>query len=291
MPAAETMKKTLVSAAWTVLAPLSAQAGCTLAQPPDMNLGIYTGALSTSGSTQMTVNCDLIFSLNYSLGINAGTGTGATTSIRKMTGPAAATLNYGLFRDTPGTQKWGNTSGDMATGSWVLLGTRQFPVYPRITAGQLVAPGTYIDTVVTNSTRLNSGNRSFTVTAVVQPLCQITATNLAFGSYTGEVLDAASTLTVTCTKTTPYYVNLSDGQHPDGSYLPRAIGPGGVLLSYTMFRDAARSSRWGNTYNLDGVAGTGSGSAQTLNVYGRVAAGQFVTPGAYTDTVIATITY
>jgi spore coat protein U-like protein len=58
-----------------------------------------------------------------------------------------------------------------------------------------------------------------------------------------------------------------------------------------MFHDAARSSRWGNTYNLDGVAGTGSGSAQTLNVYGRVAAGQLVTPGTYTDTVIATITY
>jgi spore coat protein U-like protein len=277
------MKKNLASAALMVLAPLSAQAACTLAQPPNMNLGIYTGALSTAGSTSIRVNCTIL-SADYNISLNAGTGTGATTSTRKMTGPASATLNYGLFRDAAHAQNWGNIVGvDTASGSGLVL-VRDFTIYPQIPAGQLVAPGTYVDTI-------SSASRSFTVTAVVQAMCQITATNLAFGSYTGEALDAVSTLKVTCTKTTPYYVNLGDGQHPDGSYLPRAIGPGGVLLSYTMFRDAARTSRWGNTYNLDGVAGTGSGSAQTLNVYGRVAAGQFVTPGAYTDTVIATITY
>jgi spore coat protein U-like protein len=266
-----------------LLAPVSAQAACTLAQPPNMNLGTYTGAVSTAGSTSIRVNCTA-GSSNYTIGLNAGTGAGATTSTRKMTGPASATLNYGLFRDAAHAQNWGNVVGvDTASGSGS-TSVRNFTIYPQTLAGQLVAPGTYVDTIAT-------GTRSFTVTAVVNPLCQITATNLAFGSYTGDVLDAVSALTITCTKTTPYYVNLDDGQHRDGSYLPRAIGPGGVLLSYTMFHDAARSSRWGNTYNLDGVAGTGSGSAQTLNVYGRVAAGQYVTPGTYTDTVIATITY
>ena len=277
------MKKNLLSAALVLLAPVSAQAICKLEQPPDMNLGAYTGAVSTAGSTNITVTCKGN-SANYTIGLNAGTGAGATTSTRKMTGPAAATLNYGLFRDAAHAQNWGNTVNvDTASGSGS-TSVRNFTIYPQISAGQLVAPGTYVDTIATDS-------RSFTVTAVVQPQCQITASNLAFGSYTGEVLYAVSALTVTCTKTTPYYVNLDDGQHRDGSFLPRAIGPGGVLLSYTMFQDAARSSRWGTTYNLDGVAGTGSGSAQSLTVYGRVAAGQFVTPGTYTDTVIATITY
>jgi spore coat protein U-like protein len=277
------MKKNLISAALIVLAPVGAQAACTLDQPPNMNLGTYTGAVTSAGSTNITVSCKGN-SPDYTIGINAGTGAGATTSTRKMTGPASATLNYGLFLDAAHAQNWGNVAGgDTASGSGKTK-DKNFTIYPQMSAGQLVAPGTYIDTIAT-------GTRSFTVTAVVHPMCQITATNLAFGSYTGEVLDAVSTLTVTCTKTTPYYVNLDDGQHRDGSFLPRAIGPGGVLLSYTMFQDAARSSRWGNTYNLDGVAGTGSGSAQSLIVYGRVAARQFVTPGTYTDTVIATITY
>lgn len=276
-------KNPLVLAAGMVLFPLSAQSACTLAQPPDMNLGTYSGALTTSGSTSVRVNCTVL-SPDYTIPLNAGTGVGANTSTRKMTGPASATLNYGLFRDAAHTQNWGNTTGvDTASGSGQVA-TRNFTIYPQIPAGQLPAPGTYVDTI-------SSATRSFTVTAVVQPMCQITATNLAFGSYTGVALDAASTLTVTCTKTTPYYVNLGDGLHPDVNFLPRASGPGGVMLSYTLFREAARVNRWGNTYNLDGVAGTGSGSAQSLTVYGRVAADQFVTPGAYADTVIATMTY
>jgi spore coat protein U-like protein len=281
------MKKNLLSAALIVLAPFSAQARCKLERPPNMNLGTYTGAVSTAGSTNISVTCKGN-SAHYTIGLNAGTGAGATTSTRKMTGSASSTLNYGLFRDAAHARNWGNTVNvDTASGSGETP-DRNFTIYPQVAAGQLVAPGTYHDTITAAS---GAGSGSFTITALVQPLCQITATNLVFGAYTGGVLDAVSTLTVACTKTTTYYVNLSDGQQPDGSLLPRAIGPGGVLLSYTMFHDAARSSRWGNTYNLDGVAGTGSGSAQTLNVYGRVAAGQLVTPGTYTDTVIATITY
>ncbi|WP_277971552.1 spore coat protein U domain-containing protein, partial [Sphingomonas echinoides] len=33
------------------------------------------------------------------------------------------------------------------------------------------------------------------------------------------------------------------------------------------------------------------GSSQSLNVYGRIPAGQLPTPGAYSDTLTATITY
>jgi spore coat protein U-like protein len=39
------------------------------------------------------------------------------------------------------------------------------------------------------------------------------------------------------------------------------------------------------------VSGTGNGNAQTLTVYGQLPAGQYVTPGAYADTITATITY
>jgi spore coat protein U-like protein len=39
------------------------------------------------------------------------------------------------------------------------------------------------------------------------------------------------------------------------------------------------------------VTGTGNGAIQALTVYGQTPAGQYVSPGSYTDTITATITY
>ena len=68
-------------------------------------------------------------------------------------------------------------------------------------------------------------------------------------------------------------------------------GPGAALLGYAMYRDSARTLNWGATAGTDTVGGTGSGAAQTLTDYGRVAGSQYVAPGAYTDTITATITF
>jgi spore coat protein U-like protein len=62
-------------------------------------------------------------------------------------------------------------------------------------------------------------------------------------------------------------------------------------LSYALFQDAARTINWGVTIGTDTLTGSGNGNAQALIVYGRVATGQLIAPGAYTDTVTATITY
>jgi len=39
------------------------------------------------------------------------------------------------------------------------------------------------------------------------------------------------------------------------------------------------------------VAGTGTGAAQNLTVYGRIPASQFPGAGSYSDTVVVTLTY
>jgi spore coat protein U-like protein len=282
------MKHQLAMAAMVLLAPVAAGAGCVLAHPPDMILGPYTGATATSGASNTTVSCSRN-SKDYDLSLDEGHGVGATTSNRKLTGPASATLAYGLFQDAARSRNWGNRGdSDTVSGSGSVA-TSVFTIYPRIAGGQLVAPGTYSDSITMGGQGI--GTRNFNVTAVVQAGCQITATNIDFGIYTGAALDSVGTLSITCTRTTPYYVNLGDGMNRDGNYLPRAASASGDLLSYTMFQDAARSHRWGNTYNFDGVAGTGTGALQSLTVYGRVLADQTAAPGVYTDTVIATITY
>jgi spore coat protein U-like protein len=130
------------------------------------------------------------------------------------------------------------------------------------------------------------------VSATVQAACLNTATALTFGVYTGFQADATATITITCTNTTPYTVGLSAGASASATPTARKMtGTGGALLAYSMFTDAARTINWGNAAQTNWVTGTGSGAGQPLTVYGRIAANQFVAPGAYTDTVTATVTY
>ncbi len=132
---------------------------------------------------------------------------------------------------------------------------------------------------------------SMTITATVQPTCQITAASLDLGVYTGQQRDGSATLSVTCTNTTPYYINIGPGLNPDGSGYPTMAGAGAARLPYRLYQDASRTIPWRNTLNVDGQAGTGTGSAQTLTVYGRISAGNFVAPGTYSDTVVVTVNY
>jgi spore coat protein U-like protein len=132
------------------------------------------------------------------------------------------------------------------------------------------------------------------VTVTVPATCQITATALAFGVYSGVVDLEPSTLTIICTNTTPYTVGLNAGlgTNPVATVTTRHMnGPAPAGLAYALYRDNARTLNWGQTIGTDTMSGSGNGSSQVLTVYGRIAAGQFVNPGSYGDTIIATITY
>lgn len=133
---------------------------------------------------------------------------------------------------------------------------------------------------------------TFSVTATVQAMCLISTNPLAFGTYTGAQIDATSTLIITCTNTTPYNVGLNAGTAAGATVTTRKMtGPGASLLNYALYSDAGRTTNWGNTVGADTVAGTGNGTAQTLTVYGRLPSAQFSTPGGYSDTITATVTY
>jgi spore coat protein U-like protein len=283
------MRRFFVIAAFMVLAPQAAKAVTCTGSFGTLALGTYTGALSTTGTDSATVNCPAGF--KYAAGLNAGTGAGATTINRKMTGPSSATLGYQLFQDTARTINWGNNNGVDTVAGTGTGANQTVSVYPRIPAGEYVAPGSYTDTVTItlyNTSPLETA--SISVTATVQAACTISATALNFGVYSGAQTDATSIVTVKCTNTTPYYVNLDDGLN-SSNYYPRMIGPASKVISYRLYQNAARTTEWRNTYNVDGEAGTGNGLAQQLTVYGRITAAQYVTPGAYSDTIVATVTY
>jgi len=133
---------------------------------------------------------------------------------------------------------------------------------------------------------------SFSVSATVQATCLISGNNLGFGTYTGSAIAVSANLSVTCTNGTTYNVGLNPGTATGATVTTRAMtGPGGATLSYGLYQDSGHSTNWGQTVGTDTKAGTGNGSAQTLTVYGNLAAAQYVTPGSYSDTITATITY
>ena len=261
--------------AFACFAPSAAAQSCTLSITT-LNFGNYSGTLQ-NGIAAGTVTC----SGSWTIEINAGTGSGATETVRKMTGPGGATLNYQLFTNSSRTVNWGNTTGNELTGT----GNTSITVYGQISAGQYVAQGTYTDTITSATT-------SFTVTVVIPATCTISANALNFGTYGGLAINSTTTLSVTCTKASTYNVGLSAGQSTGATVTNRKMtGPSSALLGYKLFSNSGYTTNWGNTVGTDTVAGIGTGTAQSLSVYGQLPAGQFVRPGSYTDTVIATVTY
>ena len=272
------MMRRLVTAALMTLACVAQHAvgqGCTLTITT-LNFGTYAGT-QLNGTAAGTVACGSA----WTIPLNAGTGAGATETVRKLTGPGGALLNYSLYTDAARTINWGNTTGNELNGT----GNASITVYGQIATGQSVVPGTYTDTVSSDTT-------SFTVTVLIQATCTIAAKPLGFGNYAGVLISASTTISVTCTKSANYNLGLSAGLASGATVTNRSMtGPSSSLLSYKLFSNSGYTTNWGNTVGTDTVAGTGSGALQTLTVYGQIPARQFVRPGSYTDTVVATLTY
>lgn len=128
--------------------------------------------------------------------------------------------------------------------------------------------------------------------ATLAAYCTVSTGNLAFGTYNGTSAAATSAnVSVTCTKTTTYTVALDAGTTSGGTLTVRELlgGVSGDKLNYTISQDAGHATNWASGGSAE--SGTGNGSAQTLVAYGNIAAGQFVTPDSYTDTVTVTLTY
>ncbi|MBW3566887.1 MAG: spore coat U domain-containing protein [Proteobacteria bacterium] len=135
---------------------------------------------------------------------------------------------------------------------------------------------------------------TLSVSATVTDSCSVSADVLAFGVIdplvnAGEATDATAPVLVSCSNGTSYQVGLDGGNATTSA---RAMTSDDGTLDYSLYRDANRTETWGDNIGTDTVAGTGTGTTQTLTVYGRVSAGQqHVPPGAYADTVTVTVTY
>lgn len=139
-----------------------------------------------------------------------------------------------------------------------------------------------------------SAKARFQVSATAVDSCLVNASDLVFGNYDPlqqTPVDANSTLTVTCTVDSGYSVGLDAGAGSGATVTARKLSGAGGVLDYGLYRDAARALVWGNTAGSDTVSGIGTGAAASLQVYGRIPAGQAVKRGTYTDVITVTVDY
>lgn len=126
--------------------------------------------------------------------------------------------------------------------------------------------------------------------------CTISTTAVNFGAYNvfqATPDDADGQVTFRCT-TFELVVRIEFDRGGAPSFSPRQMRQGSEILNYNLYRDASRSTIWG-----DGSGGTQryeqffvfANQNINLTVYGRIPAGQDVSAGTYTNIVTATISF
>jgi spore coat protein U-like protein len=137
---------------------------------------------------------------------------------------------------------------------------------------------------------------SLSVTATVTANCTVSTSALAFGSVNvigGTNVDGSGGLTITCTNGTAWSAAAGIGSGTGASFASRRMTFSGNTLNYNLYTTAARTIVWGDgTASTATLSGTGTGTAQSVIVYGRVGSGQTSAPaGGYADTIAVTVTY
>jgi spore coat protein U-like protein len=248
-----------------------------------------------------------------------GGGISGTGSPRYLAN-GANTLSYNLYQDAANTTIWGSWVWNGAGGNGAELditlngsgnGSGSKTVYATVLAGQqTVTPATYsssfsaaeVETDWGYATQtcasLNLPNVSstptFSVSATVATICSVSASTLNFGSVSQLTsnVDGTTTVSATCSNTTPYTLSLSLGSG-SGVTQPtaRKMTNGGNTVTYGLYQNSARTTAWGDVIGTNTEAGTGTGFSQSYTVYGRVPSQTTPAPATYTDSIVVTATY
>jgi len=123
---------------------------CVVSTPPTLAFGPYSAAAAATSTTSFNVTCTV--GTPYSVGLNAGNGSGASVTNRLMTSPTAGAgsnlLAYGLFKDLGYSINWDDSSSGTGLSGNGLV--QPYTVYGRVAAGQYTAApaADYVDTIV-----------------------------------------------------------------------------------------------------------------------------------------------
>ena len=300
---------------------------CTSASMTPVSFGsvnpLSTQTTTTATLTYTCTNTDHGHDYSATVCFSIGEPAGGPTNPRLMAS-GANSLQFQLYQDPTYSTVWGSQFfGTFLTPLVVNLAlgkgatvTSTATLYAMVLPGQNPVPGSYsenfrnIDTAITvNSAKGGrppgscSSNAEgvyfpFPTTAFVGSNCTVSANNLNFGSVAAGAtgVSGSSTISVNCSRNTPYYVGLrpSNG-NSTGAGTMTAATPGNTgVVPYQLYSDPAMSTPWGNTATStsvgNGLAGTGTGLPQSLTVYAKTGSTD-VRPDSYSDTVTVTVNY
>jgi spore coat protein U-like protein len=307
----------------------SAATSCSVTSVTDLVFGNVdpTGTLVDTTAT-LNYRCSftgILSGSSVTLCFNIGPGSGGTSYTPRTMKAGSEAMNYQIYSDAARSLVWGSSTapGLPAVTAHMqlsaLLGTStqngSLTLFGRVPAGQTsLATGAYSSLFTGNGAQMTynasegflgppaypttctgdgSDNFDFQASASVASLCRIgTASDMNFGSAPSNFaanIDQQSAITMTCTRNTAWQVGLDNGQNALGTTRRMAGGTGRV--AYELYRNSARNQRWGTTLNTDTLTGSGTGVAQALTVYGRVAPQAPMPAGAYSDKITVTVTY
>ncbi len=286
------------------------------------NVDMVSGG-SYSTSTTISVTCFgtpnrwIILCPN----INAGSGGVASGGDPRYMVNGTSRLGYNLYWPDNsriwGSYKWGNPQrppvfGIYLTGSWWFgYGSGTITLNARLPGGQTQArAGVHTSRFSGTQTQFEYGYYSsgvwcnnipnsktsypsFTVRANNQANCQVSATDIDFGT-TGVLssnVDAKGSIRVRCTAGVNYQIGLNGGLSGATDPTQRRMSNGSHSVIYGIYRDAAHMQPWGDQLGVNTVAATATGTDQVFTTYGRVPPQPTPPAGTYRDTIVVTVTY
>jgi len=296
--------------------PADAAISCSVSAT-GLAFGDVTSALlanQTSSTTgTITFNCTG-FTANSTATVCLSLDTYNASNTRSMTS-GANTLTYQIYQNSSYTTRW----GDRADGGVVTIhvstnssgaASGSATMYTQVLTGQTTLPaGSYSQTIPTGannelaaangtatpctSITSNTAGISFTSTATVSNICNISTANINFGSVPNLSSSVAATgsIILQCTNGDAYNVGLNAGSGSGATIANRLMTYAFYTVTYSLYQNNAHTVIWGNTIGTNTVSGTGSGANQTLTVYGLVPAQTAPAAGTFNDTVVATVTY
>jgi spore coat protein U-like protein len=124
-------------------------AQCVINSTATLDLG-SSGVINANHDANTPLHIQCTNTTPYTIGLDAGTTTGATVAQRLLVN-GAATVNYNLYTASNYTTIWGNAGGALvnSTGNGA---DQLFTIYGRVPAQTTPAPGTYTDTVTVTVT-------------------------------------------------------------------------------------------------------------------------------------------
>jgi spore coat protein U-like protein len=159
----------------------------------------------------------------------------------------------------------------------------------------IIALGTLA--IFSSAAQAGTATANLSVTATVDSACSVTTASLNFSTYeplgsnATQPDDGQGSVTLTCTTGAVASIGLGGGLHVAGAQAYLGDAGGAHFVPYALYQDSSHSIIWSTGTNVMTTPAAPNSNERVYTVYGRIAAGLSLAPGAYTDTVQVAVNF